>query len=291
MCSAMALDPLELATGQVRLASLPDVVTRVCDLIGDPRTSASDIGQVIGEDPALTARLLRIVNSPFYGFPSTIDTVSRAITVVGTTELLDLVLATSVTRLFRGVPRTLVDMDAFWRHSLYCGVVARVLAARRRMDNIERHFVAGLIHDLGGLVLYQSAPDLAGRALALARERELPLHLAEREVMGCDHAEVGAELVHVWNLPPVLEEVVRWHHQPQRAHSFPSETAIVHLADVISGALETPDAGSEMVPPLEPAAWDNAGFPVEALESIVTDADRQFAVARELIAPDPLQPA
>lgn len=286
-----AVDPIELVAAQVRLVSLPEVVTRVCELIADPRTSASDIGQVIGQDPALTARLLRVVNSPFYGFPSSIDTVSRAVTVVGTTELLDLVLAASVVRLFPGIPPELVDMDAFWRHSAYAGVVARVLAARRRMPNIERYFVAGLIHDIGSLVLYRAVPEQAAQALALARERELPLHLAEREIMGCDHAAVGAELMHAWNMPPVLEEAVGCHHEPQRAHAFPQETAIVHLADVISGALETPDAGSEQIPPLDPEAWDSAGFAVEALESIVTDADRQFEVARELIAPLHPEPA
>ncbi|GBE10799.1 HDOD domain protein [bacterium BMS3Bbin12] len=287
----MVIDPMELVTGRVRLASLPEVVSRVCELIGDPRTSASDIGQVISEDPALTARLLRVVNSPFYGFPSSIDTVSRAVTVVGTAELMDLVLAASVVRMFRGIPPELVDMDSFWHHSLYCGVVARVLAARRRRRNIERHFVGGLIHDLGALVLYQSVPDLAARALALARERDLAIYLAEREVMGCDHAAVGAELMRTWNMPPVLEEVVAYHHEPQRAHEYPEEVAIVHLADVISGALETPDIGSEQIPPLEPAAWESAGFPVETLEAIVTDADRQFSVAHELIAPDHLEPA
>ena len=141
---------------------------RAIDLINDPDASAAEIGDVISEDPALTARLLKIVNSAFYGFPSRIETVSRAITIVGTLELLDLILAASVVKAFSGIPSELVDMDQFWEHSLYTGVTARVLAGRHRAPDTERYFVAGLLHDIGALVLYRQLPRQSRAALPVA---------------------------------------------------------------------------------------------------------------------------
>ncbi len=236
----------------------------------------------------MTTRLLRVVNSPFYGFPSRIDTVSRAVTVVGTGELLSLVLAASVVRQFRDIPPELIDMQAFWRHSVYCAVVARVLAARRRETDIERYFVAGLIHDVGSLILYKTVPRLAAEALVRARDTGEDLPSAERTVMGCDHADVGAELMNVWRMPPALTEVVAYHHAPERAVEYPREVATVHLADIIAGALGATGNGSEHVPAMVPDAWAAAGFPVAELDSVLSHADDQFNVALELIMPEAL---
>ena len=143
--------------------------------MNDPRSATADFGAVVSDDPSLTARLLRLVNSAFYGFPSKIESVTQALSVVGTSQLNDLVLATSVLRVFKGVPKEFVDMDSFWQHSLACGVCVRVLAAQRRESN-----VAGLLHDLGRLILYQRLSALrapverSGRSLSMRGWR---LHL------------------------------------------------------------------------------------------------------------------
>ena len=126
----------DLLKGVVSVSSLPGVYLRLSNVVGDPRSSASDVGRVIADDPGLTARLLRLVNSAMYGFPSKIETVSRAISIVGTQQLQDLALATSVIRLFANMPQELVTMESFWRHSVACGVAARALAGRRREPNV-----------------------------------------------------------------------------------------------------------------------------------------------------------
>lgn len=275
----------DLVNGSLELASLPEVVMRTIDLINDPDTSANEIGQVLSEDPSLTARLLKIVNSPFYGFPSRIDTVSRAITVIGTLELLDLILATSVIKTFRGIPTDLVDMDSFWEHSLYTGVIARILAGRMRAPNTERYFVAGLLHDIGALAMYCQIPDRAADALRRAREEITPLHVIEQETLGFDHGAVGGELMRVWRLPDSLAEAVRHHHVPVRAEQHPLETAIVHLADVIACAIHDPASETGRVPPMDPAAWELTGLPVDSLEGILNEADIQFENARSVILP------
>lgn len=274
-----------LVQDSLALTSLPEVVMRAVDLINDPDSSAAAIGQVIGKDPALTARLLKIVNSPFYGFPSRIDTVSRAIAVVGTLELLDLILATSVVRAFKGIPPELVAMNDFWEHSLYAGVLARVLAGRQRAPNAERYLVAGLLHDIGALVIYQQIPDIAADTLRRARAELIPLHVLERETLGFDHGEVGAALLRAWQLPDALIEAARSHHAPHRSGPYPLETAIVHLADAIACAVHDPIVETGRVPPMETTAWELLGLPAQSLEGVIAEADAQFAEARRVILP------
>lgn len=268
------------------LASLPEVVMRAVEMINDPDASAANIGNVIGDDPALTARLLKIVNSPFYGFPSRIDTVSRAITVVGTLELLDLILATSVMKAFRGIPPELVDMNTFWEHSLYSGVVSRVLARRHRAPNSERFFIAGLLHDIGSLVVYRQLPEQAAEILQRARSEATPLHSLEREILGYDHGQVGAELMRLWRLPEPLSFSACWHHSPMDATDHRLEVAIVHLADVIASAVYAPASETNRIPPMDERAWELIGLPADSVDSLVQEADQQFAEARAVLLPE-----
>jgi len=282
----MTLAAKDLVNDTVELASLPNVVMRAMEVLNHPHTSASAIGEIIGEDPALTARLLRIVNSAFYGFPSRIDTISRAITIVGTLELTDLILGSSAIQVFYRLPNQLINMQGFWEHSLYSGVVARVLARYLRAPNTERCFVMGLLHDIGSLVLYRQQPDLARRALQLAIEKSQPLHRAEEQVFGFHHGEVGAELMRAWSLPDSFVEIARHHHQPSLAERYRLETATIHLADVITGMAHSTASGTRQVAALEPGAWELTGLSVDIMEPVVAEADAQFEEARSAILPN-----
>ena len=279
----MTTSARELVQGSIELVSLPEVVMRTVDLINNPDTSAAEIGQVISEDPGLTARLLKIVNSPFYGFPSRIDTVSRAITVIGTLELLDLILATSVVKAFRGISTELVDMDRFWEHSLYAGLIARILAGRMRAPNTERYFIAGLLHDIGSLAMYRQMPDMAARALRRAQNESKPLHEIELEMIGFDHGEVGGELMRSWRLPDALSVPIHFHHLPLAAQEHQLETAVVHLADAIACAMHAPASDTTHIPPMESGAWDLTGLPVAVMADVIEEAATQFEDARAVI--------
>lgn len=274
----------DLIDDTLELASLPAVVLRALELLNAPDSSAADIGQVISEDPALSVRLLRIVNSSFYGFPSRIETISRAITIVGTLEITDLVLGSSAVEAFAGLPNELIDMQQFWEHSLYAGVVARVLARHHRAPNTERFFVSGLLHDIGSLVLYHQRPEESRRALELARAGR-PLHQVEQEIFGFDHSDVGAELMQAWNLPEAFVEAARHHHRPVEAQEFPLETTMVHLADVIAAGAHLTGSATNQVPPLEPRAWELTGLALDITESVIEEADRQYADALAVILP------
>jgi len=281
----MPTEAKELIDNTIELASLPAVVMRAMELLNNPNTSASDIGEIIAEDPALAARLLRIVNSAFYGFPSRIDTISRAITIIGTLELTDLILGSSAIRVFARLPNQLVDMEQFWEHSLYTGVVSRILARYLRAPNTERCFVMGLLHDIGSLVLYRQEPETSRQALELAIDKSTPLHIAEREVFGFDHAKVGSELMRAWNLPESFLEITRHHHQPSAAERYRLETATIHLADVITGMAHSTGSGTGQAAHLEPGAWELTGLSVEIMEPVIAEADAQFEEARAAILP------
>lgn len=273
-----------IVAGARTVASPPLVYERLVRVINNPRAGSADIARVIGEDPGLTTRLLKVVNSAFFSFPRRIETVTHAVTVVGTSQIRDLALATSVMTLFREVPRDLVDMDSYWRHCLGTGVMARVVAAQRREDNVERFFVSGLLHDIGRLILFMQEGDATARAIDLARTRGIPLYRAEREVLEVDHMQVGAALMEQWNFPAPFAEAVGYHHRPRRASRFPVETAAVHLSDVVMNALRWGGSGEPRTPDLDPAVFEVLGLDPASVPSLLDDVERQAEAAVQLLS-------
>lgn len=282
---SMTISPRELVAGAIHLVSLPEVFLRVNQMVDDPRHSAADIGRVLSQDPGMTARLLKIVNSPFYGLPSRIDSISRAITVVGTQDLRDLILATSVTKIFSGLSDDLVTMNSFWHHSIGCALIARGLAAQRREVHAERFFIAGLLHDIGSLIIYRRTPELARKAALRATQQSEALYLAEQAVMGFDHAAVGGELLRAWNFPTSLEEAVAFHHTPEKAKQFPVDAALIHLATIIATGMRFGDSDDQHVAPLQSSAWDVLGLSTNVIEPVVIEAEAQFSETLRLLQP------
>ncbi|MBL8988104.1 MAG: HDOD domain-containing protein [Gemmatimonadetes bacterium] len=271
--------PEDLIRGAIEVGTIQSMYERLLQVIDHPLSSASDVGRVIAEDPGLTARLLRLVNSPIYGFPSRIDTVTQAISIVGMSQLRDLAIGTSFMRLFSNVPSHLVDMDSFWRHSIACGLAARQLAAHRREANVERFFVAGLLHDIGRPIIFLKAPLEAASALLEASRSRQPLYTVEQKLLGFHHGAVGAALLERWRLPGMLVEATACHHAPRIATRFPAETAIVHLADVFANALALGSSGEHLIPSFEPTAWDLVEFPPSGLAGLLKQVEVQFVHA------------
>ena len=279
----MGLRPRDLLSGYVELSSLPQVHVRLEEAINNPKKSMADIAKIIREDPGLTARLLRMVNSSSYSFPSRIETVTQAVTIVGTQQLSALALATSVMRMFRGIPPDLVNMDSFWRHSVACGVAARMLATYRREPNPERYFIGGILHDIGRLVMYTRIADECREAIALADAQRTLLFDAEFQILGFTHAVVGGELLQAWKLPASLEEAVMFHHNPAAAPSFPAEAALVHVADIVAHSMGLGQSGERFVPALEDSAWSELEIQPSALGLIVNQMERHYRDALTFI--------
>ncbi len=268
------VEPAQLVLEDIKLGSLPIICNKLLDVLNDPRSSATDVAEVISNDTDLSARLLRIVNSAFYGMRSKIDTVTRAVAILGGNQLLSLAMGMSVVNFFKDVPGDLVDMQSFWRHSVACGVASRLLASHRKTPNTERFFVAGLLHDIGRLVLFRELPEHAGQALALAASERIPLFEAEKKVLGFGHEKLGGVLLRSWKFPVSLEKNVYFHHAPHKAANRP-EASIIHLADMMVNALELGSSGERLVPPLSAQAWEALELPPGVIAQIALQVNCQ----------------
>jgi HD-like signal output (HDOD) protein len=237
------------------LVSLPTIYFQVDRAINHPSSSSSDIAKALRTDQGLCARLLRIANSAFFGFPQRVENVEQAIRIIGTRQLHDLVLATVVLTQFRGVDANLVTMKSFWQHSFACGIAARSLAALRRESNTEHFFVSGLLHDIGSLVLYQEFPQRAAVALEAHQRDKAPLDEVERSIIGCDHGQVGAALMTLWKLPESYREVAAYHHNPMLSRSASMSASVVHIADLLVAALALGGNGECCLPRFSAEAW------------------------------------
>ncbi len=258
------------------VASLPLVFVRLNQEVNNPHCSIHRLATIIMEDAGLSARLLRIVNSALYQYPSKIDSISVAVTVIGTEQLRDLALATSVMTLFKNMPADLVNMNSFWCHSLGCGIVARLLAGKRKEIALERYFLAGVLHDIGRLLIYQNCGDEMRRVLKSNLEDPRHFYEVEKEQLGFNHPEVGGLLLERWKIPSILAEMVSCHHQPENAREYPLGPSLVHIADIIAHSLQLGNSGDLLVPALSPVAWKQSGLDPEDLEMIFEQVQRQY---------------
>lgn len=215
------------------LLTLPQVVDDLIALIDNPDSSIERIAERISEDGALTARVLRIVNSAYFALATKIDSVPQAINLMGLSSLRDLVVATKVAEKFDHISGELVDVESFWANSLYAAGVARdiyQLLGERRM-NI---FVATLLHHVGIMVLLEKLPEPMATILRETRAGDQDLCERERLLLGYSHADVGAELLSAWGLPEPFIEVTRYHHHFYEAPNYATEAAVLHLADAMA---------------------------------------------------------
>ena len=266
-----------------KLGTLPAIVHRIFEVMDNPKSTATQIGRIINEDPALTARLLKLVNSPFYGFASKIDTVYRSIALIGHQELRSVVLATSAVKIFEGIPSDLVSMPVFWRRSLNTAVVARVLAAFQRQKEIERYFIAGLLHNIGSLVLYLQMPDEMNKALEMEKLEHIPLWQAEDVVMGFTHGDVGGALLKKWNLPPVLYQAVNFHLYPEDAPKIYQNAAmLVHLASQIESEVIESLAHGREAGEIDAAIWEANNLSSDILEKVLEKAEQQYSASKDI---------
>lgn len=266
----------------ITLPEIPSIVFELNEVIANPLSSAEDIAQVIYRSPSLTALLLKIVNSPFYGFPSKIDKISLAVTLIGTREISGLALGISIISLFNNIPKEILSMHSFLRHSLACGIISRILAAHKNIPQTEQLFVSGLLHDLGRLILYSYFPEESLNILSRARSSDTLLYLQENDHLGCNHTHVVKHLLQQWKLPMVLENNIFFHHSPREAQQ-PVPATLVHLADIITNGLGIGTSGERFVPPLDHAAWESLGLSQTCFDVVVKQATHQFFALESML--------
>ena len=253
----------------IALPTLPAVITQLIGIIDNPKTSARNVAQLISTDQALTAKILKLANSAFYGFPREIATVNHAVVVLGFETVKNLALSVSVLERFSGHGESSgFDRQKFWEHSIGCGVAAKLLAAKFRYRVSGEVFAAGILHDIGKLVLSQYFPADFGEVLDLAESQGTYIGKAEEQVLGVTHAEVGGWLAERWNLPDQLEESISNHHTPGRLGRRSELTSLIHLADFLCRREQIGDGGGDKLPPLDPAALRAFGIHEEPRSAI-----------------------
>lgn len=272
----------KLTQEQFSLPEIPPIVFELNEVIANPLSSTEDIAQVVHRSPSLTALLLKIVNSPFYGFPSKIDKISHAVTLIGTREISGLALGISIVSLFNSIPKEILSMYSFLRHSLACGIISRILAAHKGIPQTEQLFVSGLLHDLGRLILYSYFPEQSLKILCRARSSDKLLYVQESDSLGCNHTHVIKHLLQQWKLPMALENNVFFHHSPVEALQ-PIPATLVHLADIITNGLGIGTSGELFVPPLDHDAWDSLGLSPTSFDVVVKQATHQFFALESML--------
>jgi HD-like signal output (HDOD) protein len=275
------LDIRKLIEQSPQISSLPTIFYQINEAVEDPECSFVEIGEIISGDPSLAARLLRIVNSSFFGFPSKIETISHAVTIVGMAQLHDLALATTVVNQFKGIQKNLMSMEKFWLHSVATGLAARIIAVYRREPNADRFYLMGMLHDLGRLVLFLNVPEQMQKVMNSYEEGGV-LYEVENQTLGADHAGVVGMLLEMWKLPEMLQEAVAYHHMPSQSPRYPTAASIVHVADIIAHGMELGTCGERYVPPLNAKAWEMLDLPINLVSSIVEQVDRQANEAVEM---------
>lgn len=276
----------ELVNGIIKLVSLPHVCIRVNLMVGDQSFSNNDIGDVISQDASLTVRLLKVANSSFYGYQSKIETVSRAVTIIGSHELSNLVLAVSAVRTFSNIPIDLANMASFWRHSMFCGIAARLIAARCNVLHTERLFVSGLLHDIGQLILFHKLPDLSRQMLRRIELTDEQSHVVEENFLEFNHGDVGAELMKLWELPTTLQNSIKYHHCPSKAEADDLEASILHLANAITHIAEMEHLKDVYIDRIDPYAWKRTKLDKEIIDEIIDEAHPLLFDGLALIMPN-----
>ncbi|MFC1481355.1 HDOD domain-containing protein [Candidatus Neomarinimicrobiota bacterium] len=268
------------------VASLPMIYNRINEVVNRSSSSMADIGAIISEDTGLSARILRLANSAFYGYPSQIDTIDRALTIIGIQQMRDLALATSMMHIFKDIPEDVINMNSFWEHSIACGVAARILAMQKREPNVERYFLGGILHDIGRLILLQQLPDEVRNIILTSKEDDVLVADLEIQEFGFDHAEIGAQLMHHWNLPDNLLNMVAGHHQPRKANQFKEAAAIIHFADLLAHTLQLGISGEFYIPRLVEESWEWLSFSPHVLPIVGDQIQVQYDSAIAIMLSD-----
>ncbi|MCG8616842.1 MAG: HDOD domain-containing protein [Desulfobacterales bacterium] len=267
--------PIKIRANNIKLPETPLIISELKEMIDNPYASASDIAKVVNKSTSLSALLLRIVNSAFYNFPEKIDSISWAVTLIGTKEIVNLAFGISVMEVFTDIPREIIDVQSFIRHSLFCGILSRILGAHKNLVQTEQLFVSGLLHDIGRLVVYKYYPKESLALLALTDQLGRPLYRIEKEMGGIRHTHVGYYLMKKWHLPHELVDTIFHHHSPSQG-IYSVKPGIVHMADIITTGLGIGNSGERFVPAFDEAAWNSLSVSPGLFESAVKQALHQL---------------
>ncbi|MGZ3607551.1 MAG: HDOD domain-containing protein [Syntrophales bacterium] len=259
------------------LPTVPDTLRKLSRIMEKPNVSLTEVASFVQSDPALTFRILKMVNSAVYGFPGRIASVSHAIMLLGLNVVKGLLLGVSVFELMQKA------MTGLYEHSMGCAAAARIIAQKKGLREPEEAYVAGLIHDIGKVVMALEFTKAYEGALAFAETEHISIMQAEKKFFADTHAALGGVLSEKWRFPKKLTEAILYHHQPQSAVLFPLETTIVHLADILTKARGLGFSGDQIVPIVDDAAFDRLELSEEDIINVFRELEESIEATQEVL--------
>ncbi|MDI6726438.1 MAG: HDOD domain-containing protein [Smithellaceae bacterium] len=258
------------------LPTIPGTLKMVSAIIEKPRVTLEEIGRFVSNDPALTTRVLKMVNSAAFGFRGRISSVPHAIMLLGINVVKGLLLGISVFEIMEKV------MKGLWKHSLGCAVAARAIAEKKGLNDQEEIYAAGLLHDLGKVLLILLFQQQYEAAMNEVTAKNITIAEAETQFFSDTHPAVGMWLAEKWHFPGNLVEVIAFHHSPARAKLAPLETAIVHLSDILVRSRGIGFPGDPFVPAVSPAAFELLDLSGEDMKDVLARVEESVETADDL---------
>lgn len=275
------LDELQNITD---LPTLPTVFLKVMSMMRNPNIPMKEIATTLEADPAISVKLLRLINSSFYGMARKVDSVHQAIVLLGANTLKNVVISVSI---FKSVgdqdEQSSFDRTAFWRHSIACGMVGRFLEDKLGLGRSEEGFIAGVIHDIGKIVLDRYFHSDLDEVMKAIDSESLSFYSAERKVIGITHTEIGAFLAERWQLPEHLVAVIAQHHKIDPESEHAKLAAVIHLADITTRKFSFGSGGDDLIPKTDPSVWDILGISEENLAELNEEMEAEIEKSKEML--------
>jgi len=261
------------------LRSLPESVYELNRLMQDNKATMSEISDIVSADPVLSAKILKSVNSPFYGFPSRIETIAYAVSILGIDSIRYLAISNAVISKFSASANSLVPIDSFWRHSFATAIISQQLAQMRNHKNAERMFTSGLLHELGTLLLAIAIPNEYRVVITKANSEQVPLYQAEQDILGFSHTDVTAQLLKNWNLPNSVIESIRNMYDCQANSASQEDSAILNIADSVASSTYPSIRLVNMDLSIKNRVWKIADIQPHQLNEVLDELDNMVESA------------
>ncbi len=262
----------EVAAAVAELPAMPSSISEVISACDDQDMTVGQLSQVVLRDQSLTANILKLANSSFYGHARQVTTITEAVVMLGFSAIKSLAISSHTARLLGGgLPGYGLQQGELWRHSISVAFTARRLAVEVQLAPVEEAFVAGLLHDIGKTILSSYMENAFDEVTRIAQERRMPFHEVESELLGFDHAELGAQIAASWSFPPELEEAIRFHHGPSDATIKPALAHCVHLADAACMMLGIGLGTDGLMYGMDPHSLEVLGISSERLMHLMDD--------------------
>ena len=267
----------ELIKNTKELSSLPEIYIRVSELLDDENSTVAKIGAVVQTDPALTSRILKVVNSSFYGFPNEIATISQAISILGRDPLRQLLIGSVLGSVFSRLSNSVFLMDEFWQHSVHTAVIAKLcyseIVGTIHSDEL---FIAGLLHDIGKLIIAHQIPEAAQSIQRKMDMEDIDIIDIEMETLGFTHAQVAAKVMHQWGLPTILQQCALNHHNPANETKYKQQCWIVAIANTLSQSSADELIGNFEAILNKLGGWQQSGLNLQQIQAAHLASFEQF---------------